>query len=68
METKYPLSIMDYVRQNLGLESGDTSEDERINKMSHDEVLDRVAIWFGLINHGGTIRSWIRAIYKVELK
>lgn len=64
---KYPEDIMRDVRQNLGLEEADTSQDTRINNMSPDEVLDRVVTWAGLINYGGTIRRWIQGIYGIKL-
>ncbi len=64
---KYSEDIMQSVRQNLGLEEKDTSEDTRISSMPPDEVLDRVVTWAGLINYGGTIRHWIRGIYGVGL-
>lgn len=63
----YPENILRLVRQNLDLESTDTSMDEEINAMSRNEVLDRVCEWEGLIGYGRVIREWIKDIYGVNL-
>ena len=65
---KYPEYITESVRQNLGLEEKDTSQDSRIENMSHDEILDRVSTWGRLIGYGSTIRRWITDIYGVKLQ
>lgn len=65
---KYPQSTMEFIRQNLGLEPADTSEDTRIESMSSREALDRVLTWHGIINYTGFIIGWVSAIYGVELK
>lgn len=65
---KYPESIMQAVRQSIGLHIYDFSQDSRINEMREDDVLNSVCIWNGL--PGGSsyeIKKWIQAIYKVEL-
>lgn len=67
MENKYFDSIMEDVRQNLGLEPDDTSRDEEINAMERQEILDRVCEWHGLINYGETIREWIEDIWGLDL-
>lgn len=64
----YPVYILVNVRQNLGVESNDDSQDGRIGAMSKDEILDRWLTWQGLINYGSAIRQAIRDIYGVELK
>jgi hypothetical protein len=58
---------MKAVRQNLGLDEQDTTMDNRINSMSHDEILDCVTEWEGLIHYGPTIKQWIQDIYHVKL-
>ncbi len=64
---KYTIYIMDCVRQNLGLEAGDTSQDARIENMPRDEVLDMVSTWNNLIGYGNSIRKWVKDIYGVSL-
>ncbi len=71
METvvpKYNNSIMERVRQHLGLEEYDTSRDGEINRMSHDAVLDHVLEWEGIIGYGYQIRGWVENIYGVKLE
>ena len=63
----YPENILRLVRQNLDIESTDTSMDEEINNMSRNEVLNRVCEWEGLIGYGRVIREWIKDIYGVDL-
>ena len=64
----YPDFIMRDLRQNLDCETDDESQDERIDNMSHNEALDRICNWNGLINYGEAIRAWVQAIYGVVLK
>lgn len=64
---EYPEEVMEAIRQNLGLESDDSSMDDEIMKMSKDEVFDRLLTWNGFINYGGTIREWVNDVYGVEL-
>ena len=64
---KYPENIMRMVRGNLELELDDTSCDGEIEAMSKQEVFSRVCDWEGLINYDGTIKSWIKQIYGIDL-
>lgn len=64
---KYPERIMQNVRGSLGLPEYDDSRDAEINNMSPDEVFNNVCIWNGLINFGGTIKSWVMDIYGIDL-
>lgn len=64
---KYPERIMRNVRGRLGLAAYDDSRDSEINAMSPDEVLNSVCNWNGLINYGGTIKSWVMDIYGIDL-
>ena len=59
----YSDNIMDRVRQHIGLEPGDTSRDEEINRMSRDAVFDHVLEWEGIIGYGSQISNWIKSIY-----
>jgi hypothetical protein len=59
--------IMNYVRQNLGLKSGDTSMDDEIFAMPKDEIFDRTVEWNGLGDWGGALRGWIESIYGINL-
>ena len=65
---KYPLHIIEYVRQNIGLEKDDASCDEEILSAPEREIFRRVVIWNGLL--GGydiTIKDWVESIYGVDL-
>lgn len=63
----YPDNIMAKVRQKLGLEEYDTSKDEEINNMSHDEVFRKCLEWEGIIGFEYNIKNWVQVIYGVEL-
>ena len=65
---KYPEYIMCYVRQRLGLQSDDTSEDDVINAMSESEVFSHVCNWHGIMGYSDTIMVWIKDIYRKDLK
>lgn len=66
-EDLYP-SVIEAVRQNMGLDQLDDSEDERILKMSRAEIFRRFMTWNGIIGYEGTILNAIEEIYQVELK
>lgn len=68
VKKKYPEYIMSYVRQNMGLDSDDTSKDDFINSMNKKDVFDRVLNWNGIIGYAGQINSWIEEIYGIELE
>lgn len=64
----YPESIMERVRQNLGLEEDDTSEDDFINSLSKNEIFERCCAWEGLL--GGwhhILKGWVESIWNVDL-
>lgn len=63
----YPEYIMQNVRQNLGLESDDTSMDSEINNMSKREVFARCLEWEGIIGYEYKILSLINEIFCVDL-
>ena len=63
----YPDEIMNYVRQNMGLEKWDNSKDEIIFKMSKNEVFDKVCEWNGLFGYSETLRQWLKDIYGIKL-
>ena len=65
---KYPEYIMSYVRQNMGLDSDDTSNDDLINSMNRKDIFDRVLNWNGIIGYAGQIKGWIEEIYGIELE
>ena len=65
-DDRYP-SVIEAVRQNMGLEKDDESRDEEILQMSRDEVCRRFMTWNGIIGYEGTIKEAIEEIYKVEL-
>lgn len=66
-ENKYPEYIMRNVRENLGLESNDTSKDREINEMDKIRVLDAYLTWEGIIGYTYEIISIIEDIFEVEL-
>ncbi len=60
--------IIRNVRENLGVEPGDTSKDDEINRMSLNEIFDRWCEWNGLINYGKTIRKVIGSVYGIDIE
>ncbi len=66
-EDLYP-TVIDYVRQNLGIKPNDESKDDQILKMSRGEVFRRFMTWNGIIGYEGMIKAAIEEIYQVELK
>ena len=64
---KYPDYIMEYVRQNLGLDKYDTSEDKDINEMSKSDIFEKVCNWNNLYWYSEYIKSWIKDIYGIDL-
>lgn len=63
----YPEWLLKNIRQNLGLEPDDTSQDDEINAMSKQEVFERYLTWQGIIGYSNRIISVIETIYNVEL-
>lgn len=63
MKNKFSESVMELLRQRLGLEEDDTSRDNEINSYSMNEAFDEVLIWNGIIGYGNEIRSLIDDIY-----
>ena len=59
--------IIDDVRENLGLERGDISEDDKINNMSPNEIFNRWCEWNGFINYSKTFRAVIGSIYGMDI-
>lgn len=63
----YSDDIMQLVRQQIGLESYDTSRDREINDMSRDTVFEKCLVWEGIIGYEHKIKRWISDIYDVNL-
>lgn len=63
----YPEWLLKNIRQNLGLEPDDTSQDDEINAMSKQEVFERYLTWQGIIGYSDRIISVIETIYNVDL-
>ncbi len=59
--------IIDDVRENLGLERGDISKDDKINIMSPNEIFNRWCEWNGFINYSKMFRAVIGSIYGIGL-
>ena len=64
---KYSECIMEYVRQNLGLDKYDTSEDKDINEMSKSDIFEKVCNWNNLYWYSEYIKSWVKDIYGIDL-
>jgi hypothetical protein len=65
---KYPAYIIGYVRGNLGLDLNDDSMDDKILRMSPDQVFKRVVEWNGLLGgYDYTIKGWIKSVYGIEI-
>ena len=64
---KYSNTIMEMVRQHLGLEPYDASRDKEINEMSHNTVFTHVLEWEGILGYEYAIPLWIKDIYGVDL-
>lgn len=60
---KYPDNIMRNVRQALGLEPDDTSEDVTINEMDRDAVFRLWLQWEGILGYGTKIKNAVDAIF-----
>lgn len=59
--------IIDDVRENLGLERGNSSKDDIIDSMSPNEIFRRWCEWHGFINYSGIFRAVISSIYGVDI-
>lgn len=67
-ENKYPEYLMAKLRQRLGLERDDTSQDDYISRYAPSEAFHEVLGWDGLL--GGwdyEIKKYVRDIYKIDL-
>ena len=64
----YPDYIMENVRNNLGLDSDDTSSDKYIEDMDPLEVLERFWIWEGIIGYAELIKDSVCDIYGIDLE
>ena len=60
-------NIIDDVRENLGLERGDTSKDDKIDNMSSNEIFERWCEWNGFINRSETFRRVVGSIYGIDI-
>lgn len=59
---KYSEYIMRNVRERLGLEPDDTSEDDRVEEMSSYEVIDHYLKWEGIIGYTHEIISLVTEV------
>ena len=66
--SKYSDEIMQAVRQNVGMERFDYSEDENLERLSPDKIFECVLHWNGLLGgYSEVIKSWVKEIYGVDL-
>jgi hypothetical protein len=56
------------VRENLGVGPEDTSKDDKINIMSHNEIFDRWCEWNGFINCSEWFKRVIGNIYGINIE
>lgn len=56
------------IRQNLGLEADDKSQDGRIAAMSKREQLERFLEWNNLIGYAGVAINAVEEIYGIQLR
>lgn len=64
---KYSEIVMQNLRENMGLEPNDTSQDKYIESLGRHEVLDRFLTWEGIIGYTNKIEDAISDIYNVNL-
>lgn len=64
---RYPEYIMKKLRQQLGLESDDTSRDTEINIYSGNEAFEGILEWEGICGYTELLKMWIKDIYDVDL-
>ncbi len=68
LEKRYPMEIVEYLRQRAGLEKDDNSMDRKFLHITSSKVFKEVLSWNGLL--GGwdyTIKDWIQSIYGIDL-
>ena len=63
----YPNYIMKAIRQNMGLEPDDESNDEEIMEMNHSEIFERWLQWQGILGFGDRILSVVEEIFGITL-
>lgn len=67
MNHNYPEYILKKLRERVGNNEDDTSQDEEFQEMSPEDVLNEVLEWDGICGYASTILRWIQDIYKVKL-
>ncbi|MCY7759722.1 hypothetical protein MOC61_12890 [Bacillus inaquosorum] len=67
LEEKYPLKIIQYLRQREGLKENDVSMDKEILNMTEAEVFRNVLSWNGFVGWDHLIKDWIKSIYAIDL-
>lgn len=65
---KYPDYIMQNLRMRLDLEPDDTSEDEKIMRMSKKKTVEEYFAWNGIIGYGSSMIDVVGDVFGVELK
>lgn len=68
MENRYPENIMRRLRERLGLEPDDISEDEKLNTYSPREAFNACCNWEGLIGWGDTLLGFVEDCFGIELE
>lgn len=64
---RYPESIIKILREDEGLNQYDFSKDEELNKLTPNEVFEKVMIWNGLYEEMYVIKEWVEGTYGLKL-
>lgn len=62
------IDIINDVREYLGVEPDDTSKDEKINRMSLNEIFSKWCEWNGYINGSEKFKRVIGSIYGIDIE
>lgn len=65
---KISLDIIMCVRENLGVDPEDTSKDDKISMMSHNEIFDMWCEWNGFINCSEWFKRVVGNIYGINIE
>jgi hypothetical protein len=63
----YPKSIMENLRERMGLDENDTSADEEIMDRTPQQNFSELLEWHGLIGYASTITQWVDIIFGIDL-
>jgi len=65
---RYPVYIMEFLRQREGLDENDSSQDEELNKLTPKEAFKDVCNWHGFTGGWDSVfKMWIEDIYEINV-